>query len=48
MTTDLIQRSNDWFAERLGSLGASEVYDATAMLKSGKGYTALRETPEPC
>lgn len=44
MTTEtLIQRSQDWYDERLGSLGASEVYDATAMLKSGKGYTSKRE-----
>lgn len=42
-TTTLIQRSPEWFDERLGSLGASEIYDATAMLKSGKGYTSKRE-----
>lgn len=42
MTTDLIQRSPEWFAERLGSLGASEVYDAVARQKTGKFY-ATRE-----
>ena len=43
MSADLIQRSEDWFAERLGSIGGSEIYDATAKLKSGKGYTSKRE-----
>lgn len=43
-TETLIQRSLEWDAERLGSLGASQIYAATAMLKSGKGYTAERET----
>jgi len=43
MSVDLIQRGDEWFAERLGSLGGSEIYDATAKLKSGKGYTSKRE-----
>lgn len=33
---DLIQRSDEWFAARVGSLGASKVRDAFARLKKGE------------
>ena len=44
MTTyiDVTQRSEAWIEERLGSVGASEIYDAVAKQKSGK-YYAKRE-----
>ena len=42
MTIDLIQRGDEWFEERLGSVGGSEIYDATAKLKSG-GYSSKRK-----
>ena len=42
MSVDLTQRSNEWFEDRLGSIGGSEIYDATAKLKSG-GYSAKRK-----
>lgn len=42
MTEDLVQRSDQWIAERLGSLGASEVYAATKRTKTG--WSAERET----
>lgn len=35
MTQNLIQRSPEWHSERLGSIGASEVFDATDTLKTG-------------
>jgi len=34
---EIIQRSPEWFAARLGSLGASEVYEAIARTKTGWG-----------
>lgn len=34
---DIIQRSPEWFAERCGSLGASQLADALAKTKSGWG-----------
>jgi len=34
---ELVQRSPEWFAARLGSLGASEVYEAIARTKTGWG-----------
>lgn len=37
MTIDLIQRSPEWFAARCGSLGASEITDALARVKTGWG-----------
>jgi putative phage-type endonuclease len=42
MTIDLIQKSDEWHTERLGSLGASEVYQATKRTKTG--WSAERET----
>lgn len=39
---DVPQRGEGWHQERLGSLGASEVYQATAKQKNGK-YYATRE-----
>ena len=35
MTENLIQRSPEWFAARLGSLGASSVHEVMARTKSG-------------
>ena len=35
---DVEQRSEGWLAERLGSVGASEVFDACAKQKNGKYY----------
>jgi len=43
MTQDLQQRSAEWFAERLGSVGASEVFDAVAKQKNGKYYAKREE-----
>ncbi|MFM7854038.1 MAG: hypothetical protein ACKO96_19485, partial [Flammeovirgaceae bacterium] len=40
---DIEQRSDEWHEERRGSLGGSEIFDATAKLKSGKSYTSKRE-----
>ena len=34
---EIVQRSPEWFAARLGSLGASEVYEAIARTKTGWG-----------
>ena len=34
---DIIQRSPEWYAERCGSLGASQLADALAKTKSGWG-----------
>ena len=40
MTQDIIQRSDDWFSARCGSLGASQIADALAKTRSG--YSASR------
>src|SRR5690606_22234449 len=37
MTEQIVQRSEEWFAARCGSLGASRVADALARTKSGWG-----------
>jgi hypothetical protein len=39
---DVAQRSEQWAEERMGSVGASEIFDAVAKQKSGK-YYAKRE-----
>lgn len=40
MTQDIVQRSEEWFAARCGSLGASQLSDALAKTKTG--YAATR------
>jgi len=40
---DVSQRSDGWIEERMGSVGASEVFDATAKQKSGKYYAKRDE-----
>jgi putative phage-type endonuclease len=42
MTKDIIQRSDDWYKARCGSLGASQLNEALATTKGGWG--ASRET----
>jgi putative phage-type endonuclease len=37
MTVEIIQRSDDWYAARCGSLGASQVHMAIARTKTGWG-----------
>lgn len=41
MTEDLIQRSSEWHAARLGSLGASSIHEVVARTKSG--WSASRQ-----